>query len=254
MAESSLLLVGFFVVALLYASVGHGGATGYLALLTLLAGSLSSQEASTTALVLNMVVSGLALAQFAGAGYFPTRLAVPFLVTSIPCAFLGGLMKVPLWLFQLLLLIGLAMAALRLLVLHSGVTGDGTGRGDGVHPPPLGVSMSVGAIVGLISGIVGIGGGVFLSPLLILLRWATPRHTAGVAASFVLLNSLAGLLARAWSGKLIVGALWLPMAVAIAGGLIGSYAGARRLLPATLNRVLAVVLLIACGKLALMLL
>lgn len=250
MHEAYYLLIGFFVIAMLYASVGHGGATGYLALLTLMASSVPAKEASTTALILNTVVSGLALVQFALAGHFPARLAGSFLVASIPAAFIGGLLKVPLWLFHLLLTVGLAMAALRLLLFQGGTTSV---EAEGVKPPALPTALGVGAGVGLISGIVGIGGGVFLSPLLILLKWATPRDTAGVAASFVLLNSLAGLLARVSTDKLVVGSLWLPMTVAIAGGLVGSYFGARRLVPSALNRVLAVVLAIACGKLMLML-
>ncbi len=249
MSESGLLLAGFLLVAMLYASVGHGGATGYLALLSLLLPALPQREASTTALVLNTVVSGLALTQFAGAGHFPARLARAFLVTSIPFTFLGGLLAVPMWLFHLLLLVGLAAAAMRLLFLSWGNSLAEGNSTTAVQPPKAPVAGVVGAVVGLVSGIVGIGGGVFLSPLLILLRWATPRDTAGIAASFVLLNSIAGLLSRGISDRLSVGSLGMPLTVALAGGLIGSYLGARRLVPVTMNRVLAVVLLVACGKL-----
>ncbi|GBC92832.1 hypothetical protein HRbin15_01309 [bacterium HR15] len=248
MAES-LLPVGFFIVAALYASVGHGGATGYLALLALLMPTLPTHEASTTALMLNTIVSGLALVQFERAGHFPTRLALPFLVASIPAAFLGGMLQVSRWLFNLLLLIGLLMAVVRLLLLHTNRLDDLTC----LKPPSVGMALGVGGLIGLISGIVGIGGGIFLSPLLILLRWATPRDTAGVAASFVLCNSLAGLLARGMVGTLVVGSLGLPMVAAMMGGYLGSYMGARYLMPITLNRLLAVVLTVACGKLALML-
>ncbi len=238
------LLVGFFVIALLYASVGHGGATGYLALLALTMPALPPQEASTTALILNSLVSGLALMQFARAGHFPVRLALPLLLASIPAAFVGGVLTVPAWLFHLLLLMGLAMAALRLALLR-------LEQGGAVRPPSFAVAMGIGGAIGLISGIVGIGGGIFLSPLLILLRWATPRDTAGVAAAFVLLNSLAGLLARALTGAIMLGALQIPMVSAMAGGLLGAYLGAYRLMPTALNRALAMVLLIACIKLAL---
>ncbi len=238
------LLVGFFVIALLYASVGHGGATGYLALLALTMPALPPQEASTTALILNSLVSGLALMQFARAGHFPVRLALPLLLASIPAAFVGGVLTVPAWLFHLLLLMGLAMAALRLALLR-------LEQGGAVRPPSFVAAMGIGGAIGLISGIVGIGGGIFLSPLLILLRWATPRDTAGVAAAFVLLNSLAGLLARALTGAIMLGALQIPMVSAMAGGLLGAYLGAYRLMPTALNRALAMVLLIACIKLAL---
>lgn len=251
MHEPLYLLVGFFVVALLYSSVGHGGATGYLALVALLALPLPAKEASTTALLLNCVVAGIALAQFASAGHLPWRLAAPFLVTSVPAAFIGGRLEVETWLFHALLILGLAAAALRLLFFRShpdtAVGGGATCR------PPLWVALVVGAVIGAVSGIVGIGGGVFLSPLLILLRWVSPRDTAGVAASFVLLNSLSGLLARATAGTFAVGMFWLPLAFAVMGGLIGSYLGARRWMPSTLNRVLGGVLCIACGKLAMQL-
>lgn len=243
-----LLVLGFFGIALLYASVGHGGATGYLALLALLMPTVPPREASSTALTLNTLVAGLALVQFARAGHFPTSLAAAFLITSIPAAFLGGMLKVPLWLFHLLLLIGLVMAAVRLLI--------GARNPDSValRPLPKPLAGAIGFIIGLVSGIVGIGGGIFLSPLLVLGRWATPRDTAGVAASFVLFNSLAGLLARATLGTLAVGSLWLPMGAAIAGGLVGSYLGARQWTPLRLNRALALVLIVASGKLILTLL
>ncbi len=252
MNESLALLTGFFVVAMLYASVGHGGATGYLALLSLLMPALPQREASTTALVLNICVSGLALVQFARAGHFPARLASMFLVTSIPAAFAGGLWKVPLWVFHLLLLVGLASAAVRLLVFQHGWAPSGSSQAQ-IQPPSPPIAAGVGAVVGLVSGIVGIGGGVFLSPMLILMRWATPRDTAGIAAAFVLLNSVAGLVARGAVDALTLGSLGVPLMVAVAGGLFGSYLGARRLMPATMNRVLGVVLLVACGKLALLL-
>ncbi len=248
----SLLPIGFLLIAMLYSAVGHGGATGYLALLALLAPTVPPQQASTTALTLNTVVSGLALIQFARAGHFSGQRTAPFLVSSIPLAFLGGALKVPLWLFHLLLLVGLAMAAVRLLMLDSSRSAR-LDESNPVRMPPVALALGVGAVIGLISGIVGIGGGIFLSPLLILMRWATPRDTAGVAASFVLMNSVAGLLARALTGTLTFGSLWLPMLSAIVGGLIGSYLGARYLIPALLNRLLAIVLTIACGKLALML-
>ncbi len=252
MAEA-LLPIGFFVIALLYASVGHGGATGYLGLLALTTPTLSAGEASTTALLLNSVVSALALVQFARAGSFPAQMALCFLLGSVPAAFLGSFIRPPLWLFNLLLVIGLSTAALRLILVSSDncrKTPGNTRRESIKSPPPL-LALSVGSLIGLISGIVGIGGGIFLSPLLIFTRWATPRDTAGVAALFVLLNSLAGLLARAIGGTFAIGSLRLPMLTAVIGGLIGSFLGAHRLMPATLNRILAIVLIIACAKLTL---
>ncbi len=238
-----LLLAGFFTIALLYASVGHGGATGYIALLTLLMPALPAQEVSTTALILNTLVSGSALLQFAQAGHLPFQWAAPLLIASVPAAYVGGLLEVPPWLFHSILGIGLAMAVIR-LVMWSGAP---------VSQPPLplsrGLALGVGGLIGLISGMAGIGGGVFLSPLMILRRWASPHDTAGVAASFVLFNSLSGLLARGVAGTFVVGSLLLPMSVAVAGGVVGAYLGARRWRPLALNRMLAAVLLVACVKL-----
>lgn len=241
--NEALLLPGFFTIALLYAAVGHGGATAYIALLTLLMPALPAREVSTTALILNMLVSGIALLQFARAGHFPFRLAASLLVASVPAAYVGGLLKVSPWLFHTILGFGLAMAAIRLTVL-SGIPASQPPR-----PLSQGLAFGMGGLIGLISGIVGIGGGVFLSPLMILRRWASPRDTAGVAASFVLLNSLSGLLARGIAGTFVVGSLLLPTSVAVLGGIVGAYLGARRWHPLALNRVLAMVLLVACIKL-----
>jgi len=238
-----LLLSGFFAVALLYASVGHGGATGYIALLTLLMPGLPVREVSTTALILNMVVSGIALLQFARAGHFPSRLAIPLLLASVPAAYIGGMLRVPLWLFHTTLVFGLMMAAIRLVMLPGGSAPAA------LRPPSWGTALGVGGGIGLISGIVGIGGGVFLSPLMVLRRWASPRDTAGIAASFVLFNSLSGLLARGVAGTFATGSLLLPMSIAVLGGIAGAYLGARHWRPAVLNKVLAMVLAIACTKL-----
>lgn len=241
--NEALLLPGFFIIALLYAAVGYGGATGYIALLTLLMPALPAREVSTTALILNMLVSGIALLQFARAGHFPFRLAASLLVASVPAAYVGGLLTVSPWLFHAILGFGLAMAAIRLTVL-SGIPASQPPR-----PLSQGLAFGIGGLIGLISGIVGIGGGVFLSPLMILRRWASPRDTAGVAASFVLLNSLSGLLARGSAGTFVVGSLLLPTSAAVLGGIVGAYLGARRWHPLVLNRVLAMVLLVACIKL-----
>jgi len=240
-------LVGFFLIAMLYASVGHGGATGYLALLTIVSTNLSPAEMSGTALLLNVAVSGLALVQFGSKEALPKRLTLLLLLTSVPAAYLGGLSTVPVWLFNTLLLFGLIFAALRLLIWAKQYTLSEPLwlRYQGWGAPLL------GAGIGFISGVTGIGGGVFLSPLLLFLRWTSPRSTAAIAAAFVLLNSTAGLLARGAAGTLVFGSLMLPMTAAVAGGLLGSHMGARRLMPATLNRLLAVTLTIACGKLVL---
>lgn len=240
-----MLALGFFVVALLYASVGHGGATGYLALLALMMPTLPHHEAATTALLLNTMVSGVALVQFSRAGAWSFRQAAPFLIASVPAAFLGGWMRITPQLFSMLLMVGLFAAAIRLMLpMGSQPTAPTT-------MPRAAVCLGVGGTVGWVSGVVGIGGGVFLSPLLILLRWASPRETAGIAACFVWFNSLAGLLARAISGQLAIGVFIVPMLTALAGGLLGASLGAWRWRSLTLTRLLAIVLGVACFKIGL---
>lgn len=233
-----------FLVAFVYSSVGHGGASGYLALLSLY--SFPKESASASALCLNLLVSGTAFYAFWKASHFSWRFAWPFIVTSIPAAFLGGLVKVPPSVYALLLAWVLVFASFRLLIE---VKGGREGYFDG---PPFWISLPLGAFIGVLSGVVGVGGGIFLSPLILFLGWAGPKKTAATSAFFILVNSFAGLLGRAFRYHFRVDYLpvivWM-VATAFLGGLLGSHLGANHFSGRWLKRVLAVVLFVAAFKL-----
>jgi uncharacterized membrane protein YfcA len=246
MIEWTLLeLVGIsviiFFVAALYSSVGHGGASGYLAVLSFF--SIAPQLISTTALVLNVLVSGIAFFSFARGGHFSIRLTWPFIAASIPAAFLGGILKVADHTYYLLLALALIVAAVRLVRL--GVSTEGAM----MRELTLRVALPTGAGIGLLSGMIGIGGGIFLSPLMQFMRWADIKQISATAACFILANSLAGLAGRTTNTSFHIGSLWILLIAAFAGGCFGSYTGARILLSLTLRRILAIVLLLAALKL-----
>lgn len=240
--ELAVLLALVFLVAAAYSSVGHGGASGYLAVLSFF--GLAPAAMAPSALLLNLLVAGLSFVSYLRAGHFVWRLLWPFLLTSIPCAFLGGLLGVPPRVYLLLLGVTLVFAAFRLCVVD-------LRQQDGaiLNPPGMGVTLPVGAGIGFVSGAIGVGGGIFLSPLLILRRWADAKRTAAASAAFIWVNSAAGLyghLARTqvdWSAM-----VWL-VGAAFAGGLVGSRLGAQRFPGLWLRRILAVVLVLAAIKL-----
>lgn len=231
----------FFLIALLYASVGHGGASGYLAMLSFMA--VRPDEMAATALTLNVLVAGLALFSFARAGHLVGKLTWPFLVSSVPAAFLGGAVPVPVRLYAVLLAVALSVGALRLAREWSQ---DVEGL---VRPPSLTVALPLGGGIGWLSGAVGVGGGIFLSPLLLLWQWATPKQAAAASSAFILANSAAGLGGRAFRSGLEYGTLWPLLVAALLGGLVGSHLGVNHFSGRTLRRCLAVVLLVAAGKL-----
>jgi uncharacterized membrane protein YfcA len=230
-----LVLVAF--AAALYASVGHGGASAYLAILSLY--GVPADQMATSALVLNVLVAGVALFTYARAGHLSARLAVPFLIASPPAAYVGGLLRVSPRLYGVLLAVALVFAAARLWW---------TPEERAWRPVAWSLALPVGAAIGLLSGIVGVGGGIFLSPLMILAGWAGAKPTSAAAAIFIVVNSLAGLAGRAARGALILGPVWPLVAVAFAGGLVGSRLGARTLLPLHLRRILSVLLVFVAAK------
>jgi uncharacterized protein len=241
MPEIALLSLLVFVVAVLYSSVGHGGASGYLAILALFA--IAPAQMAGTALVLNVAVSALALFAFSRAGFLNYRLTIPIIIASVPLAFLGGMAKVADSTYHLLLAVALVVAALRLSLRAAAMTDAAE-----VRPANFAIALPSAAGIGLLSGMIGIGGGIFLSPLLIFTRWATAKQSAATAAAFILVNSIAGLTGRVISGRLE----WMespwPLIAAIAGGVVGSRFGATKYSVLTLRRVLAVVLLAAAAK------
>lgn len=243
MAIETLLLLtaGVFVIALLYSSVGHAGASGYIAVMSLL--SLAPAEIKPTALALNILVASIASWQFRRAGHFSWGLFWPFAILAVPFAFLGGYLDLPTQAFKVVVGVVLLLSAAQFLA-RPPAEGE-------PHPPATPLAVGVGAGIGLLSGLTGTGGGIFLTPLLIFLRWARTRTAAAISALFILLNSIAGLLGNfSATGSFPEFGLSLLVAAAI-GGAIGSHYGSRRLQPLVIKRLLAVVLVIAGLKLIL---
>lgn len=229
--------------ALLYTMVGHAGASAYIAIMALFA--VAPETMRPTALVLNILVASFTSWRFIRAGQFNGRLLLPFALGAMPLAFLGGSIGLPGAAYRPLVGAVLLLAAVRLLWPRD------VARQNHLTAPPAWAGVGSGAAIGLLSGLTGTGGGIFLSPLLIFMGWAEPRRASGVAAVFILLNSLAGL-AGSLSG---VGHLphelpWFVVAVAV-GALIGTRLGVSWLPTARLLQALGVVLLIAGGKLIL---
>lgn len=240
-SHSFFLWILIFLVGMFYSSVGHGGASGYLAALSLF-GYMPAQMRES-ALILNLGVSAISFAAYCRAGHFQGRLLWPFAVASVPLAFAGGWVHLPQKVYSLLLAGTLIFAALRLWGDDQGLPGDRN------RPPGRGQAALIGGGIGFLSGAVGVGGGIFLSPLMILMGWADARRTAAASAAFIWINSAAGLLGG-WGRHPASGAFLWPLAVcALAGGVLGSQLGARRLTPLALRRVLAGVLAIAALKL-----
>lgn len=231
-----ILIVGF-----LYSSVGHAGASGYLAVMALT--GVSAAVMKPTALTLNILVAVIGSVQFWRAGHFEWRLFWPFALGSIPLAWVGGRVQLPPAYYKTAIGVILLFSAWRLVVVAARKTEAP------VKPPGVGTSVGIGAVLGLISGLTGTGGGIFLSPLMMLLNWADPKRVSAVAVVFILVNSVSGL-AGYWSEK---GAppipAWSWLVAAAVGGVCGSYLGARHFNTRTLRRMLAVVLVIAGGKL-----
>lgn len=236
-------------VALLYSSVGHGGASGYLAILSFY--SVPHEQMAASALCLNLLVAGMAFRSFAQAEYFSWKLTYPFAITSIPAAFVGGLFKIPSVFYNFLLAGVLLYASIRLFLSnHLGQ------KQREVHAPYLLVSLSLGCVIGIFSGLIGIGGGIFLSPLLIFFGWAVPKRAASTSAFFILSNSIAAILGRAFRHRFEIDfspLLILILVSAFAGGVLGSHLGAKRFSNQCLNRLLASVLFAAALKLCLLL-
>ncbi len=233
-----------FAAAILYSSVGHGGASGYLAAMALC--GVAPAVMKPTALVLNILVASIATVQFARVGCFSFSLLWPFAVASIPLAFLGGAITLPGSFYRPAVGLMLLFAAYRLVRVPR--IGDAT---SGKRPVPLAGALASGAGIGLLSGLTGTGGGIFLSPLLIIMNWAETRESAGVSAAFILFNSIAGLAGHLTGVAKLPGSVPIWAAAAVAGGLIGSSLGSRRLGNRMLKRLLAAVLVVAGAKLIL---
>ena len=234
-----LLICAILVVAFLYSSVGHAGASGYIAVMTLF--GLLPSVIKPAALVLNILVASLTALLFWRAGHFSWRLFWPFAVLSAPFAFLGGYVNLPTHAFKILVGVVLLFSAAHFLMR--------SGPDQEPKDPSKPVAISVGAGLGLLSGLTGTGGGIFLTPLLIFMRWARTKTASAVSAVFILVNSIAGLLGNLSSTRQLP-LFALPLLVAaVSGGAVGSYLGSRRFSPNFIKRLLAIVLTIAGFKL-----
>ena len=229
-----------FVAALLYSMVGHAGASGYLAAMALV--GVAPAVMKPTALTLNILVATVGTVQFVRAGRFSWSLFWPFALGSVPFAFLGGSLALPIPLYKRLLALVLLYAATRLFR-----TSTGSGAESRALRRPIAVASGAG--IGFLSGLTGVGGGIFLSPLMNIMGWADARRTAGVSIAFILVNSVSGLLGHLSSVRFLPREIGILAGVALVGGFIGSTLGSRRLPNPVLRRLLAVVLLVAAAKL-----
>lgn len=237
-AGLAIILPLTLLVALLYSSVGHGGASGYLAAMSLV--GMAPSQMKPTALVLNLLVAGVGSYRYIRQGCFSRQAFIPFALGSIPFAFVGGGTKLADPIYERILGVALIVAAVGMLW---------KGRTDRPQREiPFVAAIFLGAGIGFLSGLIGVGGGIFLSPILILSGWATTRQTLGVSSLFILVNSLAGLAGHLSSLQNIPSEALYLGPIALAGGLLGSYLGSKRFSIAGLRILLALVLLIAAGK------
>jgi len=229
-----------FIVAALYAAVGHGGASGYLALMALY--GAAPQEMKPTALVLNLFVSLIAFIQYYRDGHFKIRTFIPIAIASIPFAFVGGMINMEDALYKRILGVLLLFPVIRFFFFKSP-------KDDELKDPNLYLSLVFGGFIGLLSGMIGIGGGILLSPVLILLKWTNQKQTAAISAAFIFVNSVSGLAGMLTQDIAFTSNMWMYIIFAFMGGLAGAYFASKKLNQNGLKYVLAVVLLIAAFKL-----
>jgi uncharacterized protein len=238
--DMPLLLFLLPVVAFLYASVGHGGASGYLALMS--AFSFPMTFMKPTALVLNILVSAVSFYFYYREKNFKWNLFYPFALSSIPFSFLGGYLKIDAFYYKIILATVLVFAVMRLL----GFFGKEKNEIKAINLP---LAIAFGALIGFLSGLLGIGGGIILSPVLLLLGWATMKQTAAVSALFILVNSISGLFGFVSQGGILPASSSVLIGVVFIGGLLGAYYGSAKFNSKTLRYVLSVVIGIAILKL-----
>lgn len=233
-----ILIILITVVAVLYSSVGHAGASGYIAVMTFLA--IAPESIRPTALAMNLAVATIATVQFSRAGHFRWSLFWPFALAAPPCAYLAT--QIPLSLPALKLILGgvLLFSAVRFILP--------TPKVEHPTPPRIPVAILTGAALGFLAGLTSTGGGIFLTPLLLLAAWASPKEAAAVSAPFILVNSLAGLLGFADRPDLFLPGLPILIIVAALGGLLGSSLSAFRLPSIQIRQILSVTLFLAAFK------
>lgn len=230
------------LIAFLYSSVGHGGASGYLALMAIF--SFPTLQMKPIALVLNLVVAGIAFIQYYRNGFFNFKLFASFAIASIPFSFLGGLIQVNAYLYKLILAVFLIFSILKMTNVYGlKITEE--------KKVNLKLALLIGGVVGFFSGLIGIGGGIILSPIILLLGWGKTKVAAGVSALFIWVNSVSGLFGQYQSGiELPEGLIWLII-LGLLGGFLGSYLGSYKWSQKTVKYILTAVLITACIKLSL---
>ena len=242
-SETLVIAILFFAGAALYASVGHAGASAYLAVMGLY--SFAPSVMKPTALALNILVAAVATFKFYRAGLFSWRLFWPFAVASIPAAFIGGATTLPTRSYKIV--VGVVLLYAAVWMFRSSLKPLQAVA----HPPPLWAAIAAGLAIGFLSGLTGVGGGIFLSPLLLYMAWADTRATSGVAAPFILVNSIAGLLGHFSSVAQLPPNIPVWGAAAVLGGWIGATYGSRHAPPPVLRQLLSLVLIVAGVKLIL---
>lgn len=228
------------IVAFLYASVGHGGASGYLALMALF--SFAPETMKPTALLLNLFVAGIAFVHYYRAGYFNKRLFLAFAIASIPLAFVGGMIEVEAGVYKKILGVLLIFAILKMLNIFGK-------ESTVINEVKLWQGLTVGGIIGFFSGLIGIGGGIILTPVILLLHWGKMKEAAAVSALFIWVNSASGLVGQLAGGAKISVQAFVLVGLALIGGFFGSYYGSKKFNNNKLRYLLAFVLIIASVKL-----
>jgi uncharacterized protein len=228
------------IVAFLYASVGHGGASGYLALMALF--SFAPETMKPTALLLNLFVAGMAFYHYYKAGHFNKKLFLSFAIASIPLAFVGGIIEVDATIYKKILAVLLIFAILKML----NVIGK---ESSVIKDAKLWQGLVIGGVIGFFSGLIGIGGGIILTPVILLLHWGKMKEAAAVSALFIWVNSAAGLTGQLSGGAKISSQSFVLVVVALIGGFVGSYYGSKKFDNTLLRYLLAFVLTIASIKL-----
>ena len=240
MDTNTLFFILLFIVAFLYASVGHGGASGYLALMAIY--GFAPDVMKPTALLLNLFVSLTAFIQFYRGKHFRWKIFLPLALASIPMAFAGGMINLESAIYKKILGVLLVITVLRFFFVTRKEE-EPTGK------PDLTWSVILGAGIGFLSGLIGIGGGIILSPILLLLRWTNQKQTAAISAMFIFVNSLSGLLGQVTKGIRLSTDMWLLVIIAFAGGLLGAWFGSLKFRQEVLRYTLASVLAVAALKL-----
>ena len=228
------------IVAFMYASVGHGGASGYLALMALF--SFPPEVMKPTALLLNLFVAAIAFFHYWRAGYFNKKLFLSFAIASIPMAFLGGQLEIDASLYKRILGVLLIFAILRMLNVFGG-------QKDNLQPVKIWQALIIGGAIGFFSGLIGIGGGIILSPVILLMHWGRMKEVAAVSALFIWVNSASAMAGQISSGVVLEPQAFILVGIAVIGGFLGAYYGSKKFNNKFLRYLLALVLILASLKL-----